>query len=260
MIVENGIAHFDPAQDGKTLFLPKEAERAIFDTDCVNCLIAAGFEHIEVEEGNPHFTLHGGCLLDGGGNLLLAQKGATISDGMGIKRICNFSFPCYEKRESVRIPEGVEALGLDIFRGKIKKVLLPASLKFIHEGAFRHTLDLEEIKVDGGNPYFRMENGCLIDEASKTLLYACGNAVFIPDGVRRIGRLAFLDHRFRKIVIPASVEEIGLQNFFYTASGAEGSRPHFIRATHARIEALKNSFAEEFLRVRGLPVFCGRKS
>ena len=260
MIVENGIAHFDPAQDGKTLFLPKEAERAIFDADCVNCLIAAGFEHIEAEEGNAQFMLQNGCLLDRDGKLLLAEKGATMSEDMGIKRICDFSFPCYEEREILRIPEGVEEIGLDIFRGKIKRVYLPASLKFIHEGAFRHTLDIEEMEIKEGNPYFCMENCCLIDKARRTLLYACGNTVFIPEGVKRIGRLVFLDHRFWKIVIPASVQEIGHQNFFYIASGAEWGRPHFIRATHARIKVVKNSFAENYLRVRGLPVFSGRKA
>ncbi len=260
MKVENGIACFDPERDGRTLFFPREAERAIFDAECINHLIAAGFERIELEAGNVHFTLQNDCLLDRGGNLLLAQKGATMSEGGYIKNICDFSFPCYEIREILRIPEGVEALGCDVFRGKIKKISLPASLKIIHEGAFRHTLSIEEIEVDEANPYFRIENECLIDRARKTLLYACGDRVRIPDGVRRIGRLVFLDHRFREIVIPASVEEIGLQNFFYIASGAEGGRPDFIRATHARIEAVKDSFAENFLRVRGLPVCTGRSA
>ena len=249
MKTQNGIAYFDPARDGKTLFLPKEAECAIFDADCVDRLIAAGFEHIEVEEG--HFTLQDGCLLDRDGNLLLAEKSAAMSEDMGIKRICDFSFPCYEKREILRIPEGVEELGLDVFRGKIKKVYLPASLKRIHEGAFRHTLEIEEIEIDERNPYFRMENGCLIDEVHATLLYTCGNTVFIPDGVKRIGRLVFLDHRFRKIVIPSSVEEIGEQNFFYFDRSAGPQDSPYVRATHAKIYVAAGSYAEKFFCERG---------
>lgn len=251
MKTENGIAYFDPARDGKTLFLPKDAAQAIFDADCVDRLIAAGFEHIELEEGNTHFILKNGCLLDRDGNLLLAEKGATMSEGMGIKRICDFSFPCYEKREMLHIPEGVEELGLDIFRGKIKRVYLSASLKFIHEGAFRHTLEIEEIEVDESNPRFYMENDCLIDGERKTLLYACGNTVFIPDGVKQIGRLAFLDHRFRKIVIPSSVEEIGEQNFFYFNRSAGPQESPYVRATHARIFVAIGSYAEKFFCERG---------
>ena len=249
MKIENGIAYFDPDRDGKTLFLPKDATRAMFDADCVNRLIAAGFERIELEEGNTHFILKNGCLLDRDGNLFLAEKGATMSEGMGIKRISDFSFPCYEMREILRFPEGVEELGLDIFRGKIKRVYLSASLKFIHEGAFRHTLEIEEIEVDESNPRFYMENDCLIDGERKTLLYACGNTVFIPDGVKRIGRLAFLDHRFRKIVIPSSVEEIGEQNFFYLDRSEK--TPFYIRATHAKIFVASGSYAEKFFCERG---------
>ena len=232
MKTENGIAYFDPARDSKTLFLPKDAAQAIFDADCVDRLIAAGFEHIELEEGNTHFILKNGCLLDRDGNLLLAEKGAIM-------------------REILRFPEGVEELGLDIFRGKIKRVYLSASLKFIHEGAFRHTLEIEEIEVDESNPRFYMENDCLIDGERKTLLYACGNTVFIPDGVKRIGRLAFLDHRFRKIVIPSSVEEIGEQNFFYFNRSAGPQESPYVRATHARIFVATGSYAEKFFCERG---------
>ena len=251
MKIENGIAYFDPDRDGITLFLPKDAERAVFDADCVNRLIAAGFERIELEEGNAYFTLQNGCLLDRDGNLVLAEKGAMMSDDMGIKRICDFSFPCREIRETVHIPEGVEEIGLDVFRGKIKRVYLPASQKFIHEGAFRHTLEIEEIEVDESNPRFYMENDCLIDGERKTLLYACGNTVFIPDGVKRIGRLAFLDHRFRKIVIPSSVEEIGEQNFFYFNRSAGPQESPYVRATHARIFVATGSYAEKFFCERG---------
>ena len=252
MKVDNGIAYFDPERDGKTLFLPKEAEKAIFDADCVDRLIAADFEHIDLEEGSLGFEMRGGCLIHREtGSLLLAEKGAEIPHGGGVKRICDFSFPCYEKRETLHIPEGVEELGLDIFRGKIKRVYLSASLKFIHEGAFRHTLEIEEIEVDESNPRFYMENDCLIDGERKTLLYACGNTVFIPDGVKRIGRLAFLDHRFRKIVIPSSVEEIGEQNFFYFNRSAGPQESPYVRATHARIFVAIGSYAEKFFCERG---------
>lgn len=249
MKIENGIAYFDPDRDGKTLFFPKDAERAMFDADCVNRLIAAGFERIEFEAGNAYFTLQSGCLLDRDGNLVLAEKGAMMSDDMGIKRICDFSFPCREIRETVHIPEGVEEIGLDVFYGKIKKLSLPASLKSIHEGAFRHTLEIEEIIVDKNNSRFRVENDCLIDGENGTLLYAVGNTIFIPDWVRRIGRLVFLDHRFEKIVVPSSVEEIGEQNFFYLDRSEK--TPFYIRATHAKIFVASGSYAEKFFCERG---------
>ena len=252
MTVSNGVAYYDPAHDGKTLFLPKEAAWAVFDANCVDALIASGFEHLEVEAGNPWLEKREGCLLHRETKtLLLAEKGTTMAEVGAYKRICDFSFPCKEARESLCIPEGVEELGLDVFRGKIKRVFLPASLRRVREGAFRHTLGIEEIVVDERNSYFCMESGCLIDKARKTLLYAVGNTAVIPDGVRRIGRLAFLDHRFQRIVIPASVEEIGEQNFFYYDASAGPQGSPYIRATHAKIFVAAGSYAEKFFSERG---------
>lgn len=93
MIVKNNIAYFDSGRNGKTLFFQKEAKGAAFDAACVNRLIASGFERIEAGEGNPCFKLRNGCLIDGNGNLVLAQKGAVIPNDGTVKRICDFSFP-----------------------------------------------------------------------------------------------------------------------------------------------------------------------
>lgn len=252
MIVKNNIAYFDPECDGKTLFFPKEATGAVFDADCVNRLIASGFEHIEIEDGNPFFKLRNGCLIDGNGNLVLAQKGVVIPNDGTVKRICDFSFPCYEKRDILYIPEGVEEIGLDVFRGKIKKVYLPSSLKVIREGAFRHSLEINEIVIDENNQYFYIEKNCLIDKANNTLLYAIGDIIDIPYGGKRIGRLVFLDHRFKKIIIPASVKEIAEQNFFFVNSHRHKQVPSYLLATHAKLYVKGGSYAERYFIERGL--------
>lgn len=94
MEVKNGIAYYDPSRDGEAVFLPKEASWAVFDAPCVNALISRGFCKIESEEGNPWFSLLGGCLIHRETKqLLLAGKGAVLPE-KEIKHICDFSFPC----------------------------------------------------------------------------------------------------------------------------------------------------------------------
>lgn len=91
----------------------------------------------------------------------------------------------------------------------------------------------ETITVEEGNTAFYVQNNCLIERATKTLIIAGGNAIIpddgsveiiadfafngnrtlsrefiIPDGVKKIGVMAFKDTNVEKFIIPASVEEI----------------------------------------------------
>ena len=69
---------------------------------------------------------------------------------------------------------------------------------------------IKDIKVQDGQT-FHAENSCLIDLASKTLVYGCQNSVIPDDGsVKAIGEFAFYKcKRLKEIVIPETVNYIG---------------------------------------------------
>lgn len=83
----------------------------------------------------------------------------------------------------VAIPESVKAIGAEAFKGKtnINRVQIPGSVSVIGEGAFEDCLHLNEIEI--------------------------GN------GVRQIRDRAFAGCPVQKVIIPSSVEEIGLRAF-----------------------------------------------
>ena len=94
------------------------------------------------------------------------------------------------------------------------------------------------ITVEEGNRAFYVQNNCLIERATKTLVVAGENAVIpddgsveiindcafngnrtltqefvIPEGVKVIGEMAFKDTNIEKFFLPASVEEIAPKAF-----------------------------------------------
>lgn len=83
----------------------------------------------------------------------------------------------------VTIPDSVKMIGAEAFKGKtnINSVTIPGSVSAIGEGAFEDCLHLNEIEI--------------------------GN------GVRQIRDRAFAGCPVQKVIIPASVEEIGLRAF-----------------------------------------------
>lgn len=95
------------------------------------------------------------------------------------------------------------------------------------------------ITVEEGNTAFYVQNNCLIERATKTLVVAGERATIpddgsveiiadcafngnrtlttefvIPEGVVEIGQMAFKDTNIEKIIIPASVEVIGALAFW----------------------------------------------
>ena len=87
------------------------------------------------------------------------------------------------KGGNVIIPESVKSISAEAFKGKtnINSVQIPGSVSVIGEGAFEDCLHLNEVKI--------------------------GN------GVRQIRDRAFAGCPVQKVIIPASVEEIGLRAF-----------------------------------------------
>ncbi len=240
MKIENRVIVELDREDEKHLFIPKEAEG-------FNVEGYVGFfgelESIEVEEGNNVFYVKDGCLISNKkGTLLVAAKGAKIPSDGSVKRIFNFAFNMLESvKGEVRIPEGVEEIGVRAFGGTdIEKLYIPASVKTIYEGFFLQKLDTHpEIIVDENDPCYYAEGGCLIERETMSVVAVFGDEIVIPEGVKRLGAGTVCFYGFKKIVFPASLEEIDKANFAMIGS------PEFL--------VPGNSYAEKYLRDQKLP-------
>lgn len=96
------------------------------------------------------------------------------------------------------------------------------------------SFSIKSIIVEEGNTAFYVQNNCLIERATKTLVVAAENGtipddgsveiinssafdrrqnlphvLIIPDGVKEIGSFAFAETNVEKVILPASLETIG---------------------------------------------------
>ena len=108
---------------------------------------------------------------------------------------------------SLVIPEGVNVIGETAFEGcPMKKILFPASLKYIYAGAFCDCDKLVEVEFASGSLLYEIEAGSF---AYCTSL----ERISLPKKLHTIGEQVFIDCALSAILIPASVKEIGERVF-----------------------------------------------
>jgi len=118
---------------------------------------------------------------------------------------------------SVTIPNSVTSIEGFVFEGcsSLTSVTIGSGVTSINSSAFYGCSNLSTIKVEDGNTYYHVDDNCLIETASNTLIRGCGiGSIVIPDSVTSIGRSAFSGcTNLSSVIIPNSVTSIGHSAF-----------------------------------------------
>ena len=149
-------------------------------------------KHIYVDENNKNFSTNEEHTM-----LLNANKTA-------IKYICGVL-----DEETVSITEGIKTIGARVFSGqwKVKKFIIPESVRVIDDRAFENCVSLTEIELK--------KNGSLV-EIGSSVFAGCKNLakVTLPETVTKMGDEAFRYSSVQEVYIPDSVTTIGKQTFY----------------------------------------------
>ncbi len=118
------------------------------------------------------------------------------------------------------IPESVTAIGAFAFLyNNVRDLHVPATLTSIGKGAFGFYDNSfwGTLTVDAKNPVYHASGNCLIETATKTLVFGRSNSVIPEDGsVTVIGDSAFYDSSITEIKIPNTVTRICKSAFYST--------------------------------------------
>ena len=179
-------------------------------------------------------------------NLTLPTQTET---GKPITAIGRFAFSGCETLRNVTVPNEIIA----IFSGgfydckNLKTVQLGSGVSHISEWyVFTKCGSMSNISVDENNPYYYMDNHCLIDRRSNTLMYGYANSV-IPEGIECISDCAFSENYTpATIQIPQSVKKIGS----YAFSANKGMSKIYL---HKNIESIGDC---AFLNCPNLTIYC----
>ena len=191
-------------------------------------------ESIVVEEGNSKYDSRDNCnavietatktLKVGLSSTIIPNTVTTIGGGAfegttlksivipeGVTLIVNSAFSDCKSLETVSLPNSLERIyPLAFQNSNISSISIPAGVKGIGENAFYGCENLSTITVSNGNTKYDSRDNCnaLIETATNTILRGSSSTV-IPNSVTTIERNAFRGLKIAKIVIPASVKNIG---------------------------------------------------
>lgn len=109
----------------------------------------------------------------------------------------------------ITLNEGLMHIGERAFCGSpIETLHLPSTLRSLGEKTFCGCYNLKAVTVSD-NPYFTYVNGCVIENQTKTLIFADKNLNLPNDGsIKHIREYSFAVTDVAKIIIPDSVESI----------------------------------------------------
>lgn len=102
-------------------------------------------------------------------------------------------------------------LGNEIDYSYLDKIIIPSSVKTIGYAPFNKCLS----EIICYSPFFEVDNKTLYTKDKKRLIqcYADCEEFFIPDSVEHIDNFAFYGCKSKRIIIPASVNRIGVNPF-----------------------------------------------
>lgn len=127
-----------------------------------------------------------------------------------IIKIGDCAFENCENLTSINIPIGVAEIGERAFCGcNLQSIIIPKSVKVIGKYAFSCGNNLAEIKIAAQKTQYDSRNNCnaMIETTSNNLIIGCKNTI-IPNDVKIIKQLAFVDSSLTSIIIPPNVIEI----------------------------------------------------
>ena len=161
------------------------------------------------EEAVAEFVLDGSKLVRYNGS------GGTVSIPEGVTAIGNDVFRDNSDITAVYIPEGVETIGDAAFAScsNLQYVNIPKTVTSISGYAFRDCDKLPSINVAADNPNFTSVDGVLFSKDEKTLIcYPAGKTATsyeIPNGVETINWCSFSGcNNLKSVTIPEGVKKI----------------------------------------------------
>lgn len=151
---------------------------------------------ISVDPNNPYFTSLDGVLFSKNLDYLIRYSSK-------------------ERNSEYQIPATVEYIGHQAFSSNIflQSIIIPSSVKFIHESAFLDCDSLETIHVDPNNPYYTSINGALFsNELSCIICFPQKNkhtSFTLPENTTSILPLSFFgSFNLQTVVLPPTIKSI----------------------------------------------------
>ncbi len=179
---------------------------------CINNYIIEK-ETERIVYGNPYYEIPECAKIIGKSAFVAFTSLTELTIPGHIKRIEANAFTGTNYRKII-IEEGVEQIG-EAFKSidQLEEIFLPSTLIYLANSNFQEAKGLKKIEFPNGNSRYKVENNCLVDTETKTLMVGYGTTPIIPSDVEVIGNSAFEGSALTQIHIPSNVKTINTVAF-----------------------------------------------
>ncbi len=211
-----------------TVHLPASVEDISDEQFCLCDRLKA----VTVAEGNKTYTSVDGVLYQDGGKTLRFHPAANSTEydiPEGVTKIAPYAFFTNKELAAVTFPSTLTEIGANAFYDcqVLREVYLPDSVVKVGESAFSWCINLKELKVPdklsdmGRRAFFPCYIVTHSDEEFVTLgddvlVAYLGNSINIriPEGVKKISDVFFVNEEIESVTIPESVKEVSDYAFY----------------------------------------------
>ncbi|MBQ8288067.1 MAG: leucine-rich repeat domain-containing protein [Clostridia bacterium] len=149
----------------------------------------------------------------------------SVTIPWGVTSVGESAFDGCKNLSVLELPDSLNVIGADAFRScsSLTSIALPRYAVSLDGNVFAGCTSLSSVTVASGNTAYRVQDGCLIEIATGTLVAALPGSTVPADGsITIIGASAFEGRTdLSAIHIPASVTSIG-EKAFYGCTGVTG--------------------------------------
>ena len=142
----------------------------------------------------------------------------TLPDS--VQSIGDYTFGYSAHLRQIRLGHGLRTIGDSAFSGcsLLPEIDIPENVQKVGTGLFIDCDSLTELRVSDQNPFFCIQNHCLVEkDSARVVAFPCGlkiETLEIPDGIRTIGERAFQHAHIRNVVLSGSVEVLEGMAFY----------------------------------------------
>ena len=158
-------------------------------------------------DGEGNDIIYIGGFDDLASNNIIIQEGVEMITDTGFSRCTSIT--------SLTLPDSLTSINLSAFFGcsNLKSINIPKGVTSIGSSAFSSCIGLEAITVSEENTVYYSVGNCLIEKATKTLVFGCKNSI-LPEDLLAIGDYAFeYNTSLTNLTIPKNVTSIGTNAF-----------------------------------------------
>ena len=213
-------------------YIDKEALNWCYNAQTINlpstleylhggCVDSYNLQNFNVPESNEYYKSENGYLYSKDGKQLVwvSPTKSVVEINEKVESIETQAIRKLTYLTELIIPDNVTTIAYRAFDRlyELKKIKIGKKVKNLDPGFKLYISSNPSIEIDSENPNYKVENNLILTKDGKeviTIVNFSDTQIVVPEGVEKIGELAFEHSSANTIILPSTLKEIGEGAFY----------------------------------------------